>query len=134
MLDAFALSGGLPADLAAIGHRVVHGGERFSDATLVDDAVLAAIHGLAPLAPLHNPANAQGIEVARTLYPHLAQVAVFDTAFHRTMPSRAYRYALPGDVTDRSWHPPLRLPRHVARIRRRGGRRRISAGRWGIST
>ena len=101
VLDAFALSGGLPADLAAIGHRVVHGGERFSDPTLVDDAVLAAIHGLAPLAPLHNPANAQGIEVARTLYPHLAQVAVFDTAFNRTMPSRAYRYALPRDVTDR---------------------------------
>jgi acetate kinase len=101
VLDAFGRGGGLPADLAAIGHRVVHGGERFTDPTLVDDDVLAAIRALTPLAPLHNPANALGIEVARRLYPDIPQVAVFDTAFHRTLPPRAYRYALPRDLADR---------------------------------
>ncbi len=101
VLDAFARDGALPTDLAAIGHRVVHGGERFTDPTLVDDDVLAAIRALAPLAPLHNPANALGIEVARRLYPDIPQVAVFDTAFHRTLPPRAYRYALPRELADR---------------------------------
>jgi acetate kinase len=101
VLDAFDRRGGLPVDLAAIGHRVVHGGERFTDPTLVDDEVLEAIRALTPLAPLHNPANVRGIEVARRLYPDLPQVAVFDTAFHRTLPPRAYRYALPRELADR---------------------------------
>ncbi|WP_295461009.1 acetate/propionate family kinase [uncultured Thiodictyon sp.] len=91
-------AGGVLADLselAAIGHRVVHGGERFQRPTLVDDAVVEAIRDMIPLAPLHNPANLDGIEVARTLFPGVPSVAVFDTAFHQTMPSTAYRYAIP---------------------------------------
>ncbi|HFD91746.1 MAG TPA: acetate kinase [Gammaproteobacteria bacterium] len=81
--------------LSAIGHRVVHGGERFRDAVLVDEAVLEGIRDMIPLAPLHNPANVQGIEIARELAPGVPQVAVFDTAFHHTMPGHASRYALP---------------------------------------
>ena len=100
VLDAFEQTR-MPDDLAAVGHRVVHGGARFDGPVLVDDGVLAAIRELTPLAPLHNPANALGIEVARRLYPALPQVAVFDTAFHRTMPARAYRYALPRALADR---------------------------------
>ena len=79
----------------AIGHRVVHGGERFHDATLLDDAVLTHIAACTPLAPLHNPANLQAIATSRTLWPALPQVAVFDTAFHHTIPERAYTYAVP---------------------------------------
>jgi len=82
-------------DLLGFGHRVVHGGERFREPTLVDDEVLAAIAALSPLAPLHNPACALGIEVLRRLVPGLAHVAVFDTAFHHTLPEYAFRYALP---------------------------------------
>ncbi|MDX1437850.1 MAG: acetate kinase [Anaerolineales bacterium] len=84
-----------PDEIAAIGHRVVHGGERFSQPTVIDDQVMAAISDLIPLAPLHNPANLTGIEVARQLFPSAIQVAVFDTAFHQTMPAAAYRYAVP---------------------------------------
>jgi acetate kinase len=101
VVDAFGRTGGLPADLAVVGHRVVHGGDRFRGPTLVDDEVLDTIRALAPLAPLHNPANARGIEVARRLYPQVPQVAVFDTAFHRTIPPRAARYALPRELADR---------------------------------
>jgi acetate kinase len=83
------------SELAAIGHRVVHGGERFHSPTVVDDAVAGAIRDMIPLAPLHNPANLDGIEVARRLFPQVPSVAVFDTAFHQTMPRAAYRYAIP---------------------------------------
>ncbi len=83
------------SELAAIGHRVVHGGERFRSPTVVDDAVAGAIRDMIPLAPLHNPANLDGIEVARRLFPQVPSVAVFDTAFHQTMPRTAYRYAIP---------------------------------------
>ena len=82
-------------DLAGAGHRVVHGGERFSDSVLVDDEVLDAIRSFSRLAPLHNPANLAGIEAVAQLRPGLPQVAVFDTAFHQTMPPAAYRYAVP---------------------------------------
>jgi acetate kinase len=81
-------------ELAAIGHRVVHGGLRFSEPVVVDDDVLAEIERLVPVAPLHNPANLTGILRARELRPDLPQVAVFDTAFHRTMPEYAARYAI----------------------------------------
>ncbi|MEU9751316.1 acetate kinase [Streptomyces niveus] len=81
-------------ELAAIGHRVVHGGPQFSAPTVIDDAVLAEIERLVPLAPLHNPANITGIRTARALRPDLPQVAVFDTAFHTTMPESAARYAI----------------------------------------
>jgi acetate kinase len=79
----------------------VHGGERFSAPALVDDEVVEAIREQIPLAPLHNPANLLGIEVARAAFPAVPQVAVFDTAFHKTMPPRAYRYALPRELADR---------------------------------
>ena len=92
---------GLTDPPVAVGHRVVHGGDRFSGPTVVDDDVLAGIRALVPLAPLHNPANVAGIEVARGRYPDVPQVAVFDTAFHTTMPPRAWRYALPRELADR---------------------------------
>jgi acetate kinase len=81
----------------AVAHRVVHGGERFSDPVVVDDEVLAAIRNLAPLAPLHNPVNALGVEIARRILPGVPHVAVFDTAFHQTLPARAYTYAVPAE-------------------------------------
>lgn len=84
-----------PADISAIGHRVVHGGERFSQPVIIDAAVKAAVKALSPFAPLHNPPNLMGIEVAEELFPKAVQVAVFDTAFHQTMPPSAYRYAIP---------------------------------------
>jgi acetate kinase len=83
------------AALAAIGHRVVHGGERFHAPAVIDDAVCAEIRALARLAPLHNPANLIGIEVCREAFPGVPQVAVFDTAFHQTLPPHAFRYAVP---------------------------------------
>ncbi|MCS2609574.1 acetate/propionate family kinase [Halomonas dongshanensis] len=87
-----SLEGRLPC---AIGHRIVHGGERFTEAALIDESVLEAIERTAALAPLHNPANLAGIAATRKLFPQLPQVAVFDTAFHQTLPPHAYRYALP---------------------------------------
>jgi len=85
--------------LAGIGHRVVHGGETFFEPTRIDDDVVSVIRNLSSLAPLHNPANLVGIEVARERRPDLPQVAVFDTAFHRTIPPHAYHYAIP-----REWY------------------------------
>jgi len=81
--------------LLGVGHRVVHGGERFTSSIRVDDAVIAALRSLGHLAPLHNPANVAGIEAVRAVMPDLPQVAVFDTAFHQTMPPHAFRYAVP---------------------------------------
>ncbi|AXE23048.1 acetate kinase [Streptomyces globosus] len=88
-------------ELAAVGHRVVHGGTRFTEPTVIDDEVLAEIRSLIPLAPLHNPANVTGIEVARALRADVPQVAVFDTAFHATMPEHAARYAIDAATADR---------------------------------
>jgi acetate kinase len=79
----------------AVAHRVVHGGERFSAPVLINEAVLASIRDLSVLAPLHNPVNAKGIEVAQRAFPRVPHVAVFDTAFHATLPPRAYTYAVP---------------------------------------
>ncbi|MGC5030281.1 acetate/propionate family kinase [Micromonospora sp. DT229] len=87
--------------LTVIGHRVVHGGRRFSAPVLVDDAVLAAIADLVPLAPLHNPANLAGITMAREALPQVPQVAVFDTAFHHTLPDSAATYAIDQDTAQR---------------------------------
>ena len=87
-------------ELAGIGHRVVHGGERFTQPTLIDAAVIDTIRTLIPLAPLHNPANLTGIEVALAGAPEVPQVAVFDTAFHQTLPARAFHYALPRALYD----------------------------------
>lgn len=83
------------ADLLCIGHRVVHGGEQFYQPTLIDKRVLAQIKKMIPLAPLHNPANITGIEEAMAYAKGVPQVAVFDTAFHQTMPAYAYQYAVP---------------------------------------
>jgi acetate kinase len=83
------------AGLAAVGHRVVHGGERFREPTLVDPDVLAAVEELSVLAPLHNPAGLTGLRVAREVLPDVPHVAVFDTAFHASMPPQAATYALP---------------------------------------
>jgi acetate kinase len=85
---------GLPHPVGA-GHRVVHGGARFTASVLVDDEVIAAIRSFSPLASLQNPADLAGIEAVRAVLPDLPQVAVFDTAFHQTMPPAAYRYAVP---------------------------------------
>ncbi|WP_327680053.1 acetate kinase [Streptomyces sp. NBC_00467] len=86
--------------LAAIGHRVVHGGLRFTEPTVIDDDVLAEVERLVPVAPLHNPANIIGIRTAQALRPDLPQVAVFDTAFHTTMPEAAARYAIDVETAD----------------------------------
>ncbi|MEW2509381.1 acetate kinase [Streptomyces sp. NPDC046870] len=88
-------------ELAAIGHRVVHGGMFFTEPTVIDDEVLTEIERLIPVAPLHNPANLTGIRTARALRPDLPQVAVFDTAFHTTMPEPAARYAIDPKIADR---------------------------------
>lgn len=88
-------------DIDAIGHRVVHGGEDFHKPQIIDDEVIEAISKNIPLAPLHNPANLDGIRVARELFPETTQIAVFDTAFHQTLPDRAYMYALPYDLYDK---------------------------------
>jgi acetate kinase len=82
----------------AIGHRVVHGGEKFTQAVQINEEVVTAIRDTIPLAPLHNPANLLGIETTLKLFPDLPQIAVFDTAFHQTMPPQAFRYALPEDL------------------------------------
>ena len=82
-------------EIDAVGHRVVHGGEKFAKSVLITDEVMAAIEECNPLAPLHNPANIIGIKACQTLMPKTPMVAVFDTAFHQTMPALAYTYALP---------------------------------------
>lgn len=79
----------------AVGHRVVHGGEKFHQSCLITDEVISEIQACIPLAPLHNPANLTGIFAARANLPHLPHVAVFDTAFHQTMPAHAFLYAIP---------------------------------------
>jgi len=90
-------AGSAVPEIFAVGHRVVHGGEKFSEPAIIDEAVLSAIEELIPLAPLHNPANVTGIKVMRGLLPHVPQVAVFDTAFHQTMLPKSFHYALPYD-------------------------------------
>ncbi|MCR4337296.1 MAG: acetate kinase [Candidatus Omnitrophica bacterium] len=83
------------ADITAVGHRVVHGGERFKAPVLINESVVTAIREHIPLAPLHNPANLKGIEIAGNILPNAYQIAVFDTAFHQSMPRKAFLYALP---------------------------------------
>ncbi|MEM9185094.1 MAG: acetate kinase [Planctomycetota bacterium] len=88
-------------EIAAVGHRVAHGGSGFTGPAVIDDGVLARIAEFVHLAPLHMPANLTGIEITTALWPQALQVAVFDTAFHHTVPEHAYRYALPVDLADR---------------------------------
>ncbi len=82
-------------EIDAVGHRVLHGGMEFSDSCIINDEVIAAIEKCIPLGPLHNPANLMGIRACQAVMPSTPQVAVFDTAFHMTMPPKAYRYAIP---------------------------------------
>ena len=83
------------AEIGAVGHRIVHGGEDFSESVLIDDAVIRVVEALNDLAPLHNPANLIGVLACRELMPAVPMVAVFDTAFHQSMPEEAYLYGLP---------------------------------------
>ena len=82
-------------EIDAVGHRVVHGGDKFADSCLIDDKCIESIEACIPLGPLHNPANLMGIRACQAVMPKTPQVAVFDTAFHMTMPPKAYRYAIP---------------------------------------
>ena len=93
--DAFTFH---PEDVSAIGHRVVHGGNRFSSSVVLTSSVIAEIEELSVFAPLHNPVNVAGIRVAMKMFPNVPQVAVFDTAFHQTLPPYAYLYGLPYDL------------------------------------
>ena len=108
------------SELCGIGHRVVHGGDVFRAPTIIDDAVIAAIRELIPLAPLHNPANIMGIEVARARFPSVPHVAVFDTAFHQTLAPQHTTMRCRTSGMPRIT-PPLRLSRDIVRIRRSGG-------------
>ncbi len=89
------------ADVAIIGHRVVHGGEDFNATTLITEETIAALERNIPLAPLHNPANIDGIKVAQELFAGAVQVGVFDTAFHQTIPPHAYHYAIPYELYEK---------------------------------
>lgn len=103
MLEAFAERG--PSlhrhPPVAIGHRVVHGGKRFFEPTIITDLVKINIEDLSELAPLHNPANLQGIEAAQAMFPDVPHVAVFDTAFHQTLPPAAYTYAIDAELAEK---------------------------------
>ena len=103
MLSLLTESGSIKSleEINAVGHRVVHGGERFSDSVLLNEQVIAEIEELTELAPLHNPANLTGIRAFQEILPHVPMVAVFDTAFHQTMPEKSYLYSLPYDYYEK---------------------------------
>jgi acetate kinase len=88
-------------DIGSVGHRVVHGGSKFSEPTLITDSVIAEIEKLVPLAPLHNPGNLAGIRGALRAFPGVKQVAVFDTAFHQSMPAASFRYAIDSALAEK---------------------------------
>ena len=88
-------------EIDAVGHRVLHGGMAFTESCLIDDACIAAIEKCIPLGPLHNPANLMGIRACQAIMPNTPQIAVFDTAFHMTMPAKAYMYALPWEYYEK---------------------------------
>ncbi|MBE6955355.1 MAG: acetate kinase [Ruminococcaceae bacterium] len=88
-------------EIDAVGHRVLHGGMEFSESCIIDDDVIAAVERCIPLGPLHNPANLMGIRACQAIMPNTPQVAVFDTAFHMTMPAKAYMYALPWEYYEK---------------------------------
>jgi len=90
------------AEIDAVGHRVVHGGNKFADSCIIDESVIKGIEECIPLGPLHNPANLLGITACQKLMPTTPQVAVFDTAFHMTMPAKAYRYAIPTEYYEKN--------------------------------
>lgn len=89
------------SEISAVGHRIVHGGEKYAESVLIDDEVMAALNESVKLAPLHNPPNITGIKACKALLPNVPMVAVFDTAFHQTMPEKAYVYALPYELYEK---------------------------------
>lgn len=89
------------SEISAVGHRVLHGGKKYASSILIDDNVMKAIEDCIPLGPLHNPANIMGINACKKLMPNTPMVAVFDTAFHQTMPDYAYTYAIPYDLSEK---------------------------------
>ncbi|MCL2490502.1 MAG: acetate kinase [Propionibacteriaceae bacterium] len=101
VVDLFHKHGPDIDSAVAVAHRVVHGGEKFRAPTLIDDAAIAAIEEVSPLAPLHNPPALQGIRAAQAVLPDVPQVAIFDTAFFSTIPAEAYTYALPTELAHR---------------------------------
>ena len=88
-------------EIDAVGHRMVHGGEKFNKSVILTDEVLKAFEECSDLAPLHNPANLKGVNAVKELMPGLPQVGVFDTAFHQTMPAKAYMYAIPYELYEK---------------------------------
>ena len=106
-------------EIKAVGHRVLHGGTKFSGSVLIDDAVIAAVEECCDLGPLHNPANLKGIYAVQKLLPEVPQVAVFDTAFHQTMPDYAYLYPIPYtlQVFRKIRYPSLWFPRNFSPLR-----------------
>jgi len=98
LVQVFNTHGPDLATITAVGHRTVHGGDAFRSTVVIDDAVLAKLHELSPLAPLHNPPGIAGIEAARATLPNVPHVAIFDTAFFSTLPPAAYTYAIPADL------------------------------------
>lgn len=101
-IQSFLKEIGEDKNLKAVGHRIVHGGEKFCKSVLIDDDVIKVIEEYSMLAPLHNPKNLQGIKAAKENFPELAQVAVFDTAFHRTIPDYAYLYGIPYSLYEKN--------------------------------
>lgn len=89
------------SDIVAVGHRVVHGGKKFSKTVIINNDVKNSIRNLIELAPLHNPANLTGIEIAENIFPDATQIAIFDTAFHQTMPKKAYQYAIKNEFLEK---------------------------------
>ena len=100
-------------EIAAVGHRVVHGGEKYSESVLITDEVLDSIRDCIALAPLHNPPNIIGIEACRELMPNVPMVAVFDTAFHQTMPKNAYICPLPYELYEKYGVRKIWIPRNI---------------------
>ena len=115
------------AEIGAVGHRVVHGGEEFTGSVIIDEKVIASVEKFVDLAPLHNPPNLEGILAVQHHLPDVQQVACFDTAFHATIPKVAYMYAL--DALPAARHPAIRFPRHLAPIRGPAGGRTDGAGK-----
>ena len=115
-------------EVNAVGHRVVHGGTKFNESVLISDEVMQKIRECIDLAPLHNPHNLRGHQGRPGSLPGMPQVAVFDTAFHSTLPPKAYLYAVPQSVYRQVPHPPLRLPRHQPPLCHAAGRRDAGQG------
>ena len=97
-------------EIGAVGHRIVHGGEKFTKSCLITDEVIKEVEECSVFAPLHNPAGLIGVRACQELMPGLPMVAVFDTAFHQTMPEKAFLYGIPRKYYDERWYPPLWIP------------------------